>query len=114
MKTPFEGLIISLFRSGIFQNVNQHRARAAGTGNGKCFPDNICQIFGSLDNIVRFGDRHGDAGDINFLKRVLPDEAFSNIYFFRNAMKNLHGWFTDSQLVLIDKTSTYAYNTNGR
>jgi hypothetical protein len=69
---------------------------------------------GESIRIVRFGDRHGDAGDINFLKRVLPDEAFSNIYFFRNAMKNLHGWFTDSQLVLIDKTSTYAYNTNGR
>ena len=79
MKTPFEGLIISLFCCGIFQNVNQHRARTAGAGNGKCFPDNICQFVGTLDNIVRFGDRHGDAGDINFLKRILSDETFSNV-----------------------------------
>ena len=54
----------------VFGDVHEHRAGPPGVGDEKRFAHGARNIFGSGDDHVVLRDRHGDAGDVDFLKGV--------------------------------------------
>ncbi len=63
----------------IFGNIHQHRSRPASVGNHKRFAHGPRDIFRARDNHVVLGNRHGDAGDVDFLKRVRAQQFAGNL-----------------------------------
>ena len=54
----------------VFGDVHQDRTRASGICDRKRFAHGSRNVFGSGYHHVVLGDRHGDAGDVDFLKGV--------------------------------------------
>ena len=54
----------------ILGDVDQHRAGPSLSRNLKGFADGARDVLGARNHHVVLGDRHGDAGDVDFLKRV--------------------------------------------
>ena len=74
-----KGAVIHLFIGDVFQDIDEHRARAAGPGDGKGLPDDVGQVLGPAHQVVALGDGHSDPGDVHLLKGVLTDEIFPHI-----------------------------------
>ena len=72
-------LVLRLLVCNVFENINQHRAGAAGAGDGKGLPDHVGQVLRPADQVVALGDGHGDAGDIHLLEGVLADKVLRHV-----------------------------------
>ena len=72
-------LVLPLNGGDVFGDVHQHRAGAAGPGDGKGLPDDVGQFVYVLYQEIALGDGHGDAGNIHLLEGVLSDEVFADI-----------------------------------
>ncbi len=69
------GGFFDYIRTDIFRDIDEYRARSAGTGDIERFlyyPPEICSI---LDKVVVFGDRHRYAGDVGFLEGVVTQKV---------------------------------------
>ena len=85
----FGCLVINGINANIFRDIHQHRSRATGTGDQKSFLDNPGKIFGTLNQVVVFGARSGDAHGIDFLKGVISDQMCRDLprkYDHRNGI----------------------------
>ena len=74
-----QGLIVGVGGGDIFENVDVHRAGAAGAGDGEGLPHHVGQLVSVLDQEVALGDGHGDAGDVHLLEGVLADQVLAHI-----------------------------------
>ena len=54
----------------VLGEVHEHRAGTPGLGDDENFAERARDIFRPGDHHVVFGDRHGDAGDVHFLKGI--------------------------------------------
>src|SRR5882672_7636096 len=63
----------------IFGNVYEDRAGTAAAGDDEGFANRAGNVFGAGDHDVVFGDRHGDAGDVDFLKRIRAEDFAANL-----------------------------------
>ena len=54
----------------ILGDVDQHRARAARSGDAESIAQHRRHIFGAGDDVVVLGHRQRDAGDVHFLKGI--------------------------------------------
>src|SRR2546429_2005736 len=54
----------------VFRDVDQYRAGAPAFRDDKRFANRPRNVFRAGDHHVVLGDRHGDAGDVDFLKRI--------------------------------------------
>ena len=72
-------LILCLLICNILENVNKHRAGAAGAGDSKGLADHIGQVLRPADQVVALGDGHGDTGDIHLLEGILADEVLRHV-----------------------------------
>ena len=59
----------------IFWNIDQHRARLSGLRNMKRHFQNPAQVFPLPDGYPVFGHRTGHADNVNFLKRIVANQA---------------------------------------
>ena len=74
-----EVLVLPLGGGDILGDVHQHRAGAAGPGDGEGLPDHVRQLVHVLHQEVAFGDGHGDSGDVHLLEGVLADEVLADV-----------------------------------
>ena len=63
----------------IFHNVDEHRAGPSAARDGECLAHDVRKLGRIAHHVVAFGDGHGDARDVNLLKRVLAHEVFRHI-----------------------------------
>src|SRR5699024_5169446 len=75
------GQVLVVRRGGgdVLGDIHQYRAGTAGTGDGEGLPDDIGQLTHVLDQVVAFGDGHGDTGDVHLLEGVLADEVLADV-----------------------------------
>src|SRR5206468_407602 len=64
---------------GVLGDIHENRARAARLGDDKSFANSASDIFDFGDDHIVFGDGHGDAGDVNFLKGVGTEQLAANL-----------------------------------
>ena len=74
-----ERLVFGLFGGDILENIDEHRPGAAAAGNAEGLANDVRKLVNIPDQVVAFGDGHGDAGDVHLLKRILADEVFSHV-----------------------------------
>ena len=75
----FERLKLRNGGSNVFRNVDKDRSRTTASCNRKRFADSLCQILYVHYNKIMLCNRHCNAGNVYFLKRILTQKAFSNI-----------------------------------
>ena len=63
----------------VFGDVDENGARASGIGDDEGFADGARDIFGARDDYVVFCDRHGDAGDVDFLEGVGAEQFAAHL-----------------------------------
>ena len=63
----------------VLGDVDEDRAGTSGVGDDEGFADGAGDIFGARDDHVVFGDRHGDAGDVDFLKGVGAEKLAADL-----------------------------------
>ncbi len=63
----------------ILGDVDEDRTWAAGVCDDESFADGARYIFRSGDDDVVFGDGHGDAGDVDFLKGIGAEKLAANL-----------------------------------
>ncbi len=68
-----------LLEKNVLWDVDQHRPRAAGGRQIERFLDRRRDLLGPLHEIVVLGDRQGDAGDVDLLKGVAPDQRLPDL-----------------------------------
>src|SRR5450432_1429248 len=70
------------FRGGllcVFGDVDENRSGAPGLGDDEGFAYGAGDVFGFGDDHIVLSDRHGDAGDIHFLKGVGAEKLAANL-----------------------------------
>ncbi|MPM45554.1 hypothetical protein SDC9_92242 [bioreactor metagenome] len=72
-------LVVRRLRRHVFGNVHEHRPGTAFPCDGKGFTQGIRKVGNVLYDIVIFGNRGRNAGDVRFLKAVLADEADADV-----------------------------------
>ena len=63
----------------VFGDVDQNRTGTSGIGNDERFADGARDVLGARDDYVVFCDRHGDAGDVDFLKSVGAEQLAADL-----------------------------------
>src|ERR1700730_1768086 len=63
----------------IFGDIDEDGAGPAGIGNQEGFADGARDIVSARDNHIVLGDRHGDAGDIDFLEGVGTEQLAADL-----------------------------------
>ena len=63
----------------VLGDVDEDRAGASGIGDDERFADGARDIFGARDDHVVLGDRHGDAGDVDFLEGVGAEQLAADL-----------------------------------
>ena len=58
----------------VFRNIYKNRTRSAASCYGKCLADGIRKNRNIFYDIAVLGDRHGNAGNIHFLKRIFAKQ----------------------------------------
>src|SRR4029077_11188927 len=64
---------------GVFGDIDQNRTGPAGICDHKGFTNGARNVFGARNHDVVFGDRHGDAGDVDFLKGVRAEQLAADL-----------------------------------
>src|SRR5579859_2073437 len=64
---------------GVLGDIDEYGTGASGIGDYKSFADGARDVLGARDDHVVLGDRHGDAGDIDFLKGVGTKELAADL-----------------------------------
>ena len=64
---------------GVFGDVDENRAGASGIGDDEGFANGARDVFGARDDHVVLGDRHGDAGDVDFLEGVGAEQLAADL-----------------------------------
>ena len=85
-----EGLIVPLRGGDILLYINQNRTGPPGTGQSKGFPDHIRQGGHIPHQIIALCDGQADAGDINFLKGILPHEGAVDVAGYKDHGGGVH------------------------
>src|SRR5262249_61592202 len=73
-----------------FRDVDQYWTGAAARGEKERFAKDVRQLVGVRDEIVVLRDRHRDAGDVDFLKRILAEQRARNLSGNRNERRGVH------------------------
>jgi hypothetical protein len=81
---------LHLARGDVLREIDQHRAGTAGPRYVERLLDDAVDIGGIFHQVVVFGDRHRDAGDIRFLERVVPKEAGRHLAGERHDRNRVH------------------------
>ena len=63
----------------VLGDVDEYGAGAAGLGDLECLTQRASQILGPADEEVVLGNRQGDAGNVDFLKRVRPEHLAGDV-----------------------------------
>src|SRR6266852_491783 len=63
----------------VFGDIDEDGAGPAGICDQKSFTNRTRNVFGAGNDDVVLGDRHGDAGDIDFLKRIGAEELAADL-----------------------------------
>ena len=79
MLPAVQRLKLRLFRGHVLDDVDDDRAGPAGPGDGEGLAHGVRQVADVPHQVVALGDRHGDAGDIDFLEGVLADQRQAHV-----------------------------------
>ena len=90
MACPIQRFIFRFFSRHIFQDIQKDRSRTTALGDRKGRTDRIREFIDIADQIVAFGDRHGDTGDIDLLERVLADQVLADVAGNENNRRGIH------------------------
>ena len=73
------GDVFALRAGDVLGDIDQHRARTSGRRNAERAADGVRQLLHMAHDEIVLGNRHGDTGDIDLLKRVAPDQAGADV-----------------------------------
>ena len=90
MLFPGQRRVFGAVFGDFLDDVDQHRAGAAGAGDGKGFADDVGQLVHFPHEIGVFGDGHGDARDVDFLEGVAADEAAPHVAGDEHQRRGIH------------------------
>ena len=86
----FQRFKISFCRSNILRNINQNRSRTSSLRNCKSLADSLSQVFNIHYDKIVFGNRHCNAGDINFLEGILAKKRTAYVTGNCNHRNRIH------------------------